>query len=65
VVVESDADLDAVPAGGPLCVVAQSTQNREFFEAVVAKLRARGMVLAVETNTAWNDCNGRRRFSRQ
>jgi (E)-4-hydroxy-3-methyl-but-2-enyl pyrophosphate reductase len=42
VVVESANDLDAVPADRPLCVVAQSTQNREVFEAVVAKLRARG-----------------------
>jgi 4-hydroxy-3-methylbut-2-enyl diphosphate reductase len=50
VVVESEADLDAVPPGQPLCVVAQSTQSREFFEAVVAKLRARdGTLRAFDT----------------
>jgi len=42
VVVESMADLDAVPHNEPLCVVAQSTQNREFFDEVVRRLRARG-----------------------
>jgi (E)-4-hydroxy-3-methyl-but-2-enyl pyrophosphate reductase len=46
-VVESEADLDAVPAGEPLCVVAQSTQNREFFDAIVQKLRARGHTMRV------------------
>jgi len=47
VVVESQADLDEVPSGEPLCVVAQSTQNREFFEAVVKKLRTRGDTMEV------------------
>ncbi len=47
VVVESEADLNAVPSSGPLCVVAQSTQNRECFETVVAKLRARGCEMQV------------------
>jgi len=47
VVVESDADLDAVPPDEPLCVVAQSTQNRAFFQAVVEKLRARNGTMRV------------------
>ena len=47
VVVESEADLDAVPMDGPLCVVAQSTQDRVFFERVVAALRERGARMKV------------------
>jgi len=47
VVIESEADLKDVPLDQPLCVVAQSTQNRELFEAVVAKLRARGDTMEV------------------
>jgi len=46
-VIESEADLQAVPTGEPLCVVAQSTQDRRFFEAIVAKLRARGGTMKV------------------
>ncbi|MBN1919131.1 MAG: 4-hydroxy-3-methylbut-2-enyl diphosphate reductase [Verrucomicrobia bacterium] len=46
-VVETEADLDAVPADAPLCVVAQSTQDRAFFERVVAALRERGVRMKV------------------
>ena len=46
VVVEEEADLEQVPHD-MLCVVAQSTQNRSFFEKIVEKLKARGSDIKV------------------
>lgn len=40
-VVESLGDIDALPDLGKVCVVAQTTQNREMFEEAVRRIRAR------------------------
>ena len=46
IVIEKEEDVDRVPTG-KICVVAQSTQNREFFEKIVAKLKEKNPELKV------------------
>ena len=39
--VEKDADVESIPSAHRLCVVAQTTQSRERFERIVARIRER------------------------